>query len=196
MKEQSSDDDQVHVDASTSSHSPPVRASDWRGRIRASIARLIEIDGISMDPERSAEIAEKATARMAEQAFNKRVDQLEAATVTAHKEYSDRLRHMYSTSMAKKMKLTSAEPLRTPAPESRNDYKALDALAMAAASGAQPVSEQATSRNSTATKGKKAKRTYSLRRNSLSLRERASTYMLLQKVGTLLSRLTTTVLHK
>ncbi|RQM16370.1 hypothetical protein DD237_003811 [Peronospora effusa] len=168
VKGQQSDEDQVHVEASASSDGD----SDWSGRIRASIARLMEIDGISMDPESSAKIAEKATARMAEQAFNERVDQLVAATVTAHKEYSDRLRQVYSASTAKKMKLTSAEPLRTTATQSRNDYEALDALAMAAASGARHVNEQAASMNST--KGKNAKRTYSLLRNSLPLRDRAT----------------------
>ncbi|CAI5747216.1 unnamed protein product [Peronospora destructor] len=175
VKGQSSDEDQVYVEASASSRGPPVRGSDWSGRIRASIARSMEIDGISVDPESSAKIAEKATARMAEQAFNERVDQLEAATVTAHKEYSDRLRHVYSASTAKKMRLTSAEPLRTTATQSRNDYEALDALAMAAASGAPHVSEQAASMNSAATKGKNAKRTFSRLCNSLPLRRRATT---------------------
>ncbi|CAI5738406.1 unnamed protein product [Peronospora farinosa] len=189
VKGQQSDEDQVHVEASASSDGD----SDWSGRIRASIARLMEIDGINMDPESSAKIAEKAKARMVEQAFNERVDQLEAATVTAHKEYSDRLRHVYSASTAKKMKLTSAEPLRTTAMQSRNDYEALDALAMAAASGARHVNEQAASMNSM--KGKNAKRTYSLLRNSLPLRDRASKHICFQWFGNYSSKLTTNLLH-
>ncbi|KAE9190298.1 hypothetical protein PF005_g19305 [Phytophthora fragariae] len=82
---------------------------NWGARIRASIARLIEIDGLCLDPKRSAKAAEKRKAREEEQAFHARADQLKEASDTAHTEYWSRLRDVYSASTAKKMRLTTRE---------------------------------------------------------------------------------------
>ncbi|KAE9031784.1 hypothetical protein PR003_g9654 [Phytophthora rubi] len=111
---------------------------NWGARIRASIARLIEIDGLCLDPKSSAKEAEKRKAREEEQAFHARADQLKEASDTAHTEYWSRLRDVYSASTAKKMRLTTRES-PTPAVttsasrQCRNEHEALDTLAVAAA---------------------------------------------------------------
>ncbi|CAH0514007.1 unnamed protein product [Peronospora belbahrii] len=171
MKGQSSDDDQIHVEAATSSHDLAHRSNDRSDENCASIVHLMEMDGVRMDPESNDNVA-----RRAKQAFKERVDQLEAATVTAHKEYWDRLQHVYPASTVKRMRLTAVENLRTTVTtQPRNDHEALDTLAVAAASGFQHVDEQEIiSTDPVATTVKKAKRTYSPLHNSLPLGNRAS----------------------
>ncbi|CEG48303.1 uncharacterized protein PHALS_06132 [Plasmopara halstedii] len=115
---------------------------NWSARIRASIARLIEIDGVSLDSESYAKLTEGHVTRESDQAFQARVDRLQAASREAHKEYLGRLHNVRSTSTTKKMRLTAkssapssaAESLsfaRPPA-SSRTRYPALDTLAVAA----------------------------------------------------------------
>ncbi|GMF09845.1 unnamed protein product [Phytophthora lilii] len=159
---------------------------NWSARIRASIARLMEIDGISLDPENYARAAEKRKARMAEQAFRAKVDQLEAASETAHKEYWDRLRDVYSASTVKKMRLT---PTSSPPPTATASsevgaaaaaaasslswhHEALDTLAVAAAT--EQFNEPEAPIEPAATKTKKTKRS-SRRPNPLPLEGEAGT---------------------
>lgn len=161
FSELSREDDQVA--AATSAQGPSPRSGrdrDWGARIRASITRLMEIDGICLGPKNYANMAEKNKARVAEQAFHARVDELEAASATAHKKYWDRLQHVYSASTAKKMRLTSTEPLQTTmAKQSRHENEALDALAVAAATSTQQLNQPETLMEATAaTKAKKGKR--------------------------------------
>uniref|UniRef100_A0AAV1T5L6 Uncharacterized protein n=1 Tax=Peronospora matthiolae TaxID=2874970 RepID=A0AAV1T5L6_9STRA len=188
----SSDDaqqgDALHTDRSTSELSrkqhreneqvtgatnAPFRRSDgrdWSARICASIARLMEIDGISMDSKGSTNREEKTKAKAAEQAFNERVDRLEAATTAAHKKHWDRLQDMYSASTAKKMRLTSAKPSRTTmAVQTRYDNEALAALAMAAAPQTQLAKEQDTCSEDATTKMRQFERLEHLLDNSMAL---------------------------
>ncbi|CAI5733657.1 unnamed protein product [Hyaloperonospora brassicae] len=142
LRGQSRENEQVATAATRASPRSGDGRRDWSARICASIACLMEIDGISMDPKRSSKLEEKNRAKAAEQAFNERVDRLEAATAAAHKKHWDRLQHMYSASTAKKMRLTSMEPpLTTVALQSKHDLEALAALATTAAQGAQLANE-------------------------------------------------------
>ncbi|KAK1948547.1 hypothetical protein P3T76_000836 [Phytophthora citrophthora] len=85
--------------------------------------------------ESPAQLAEKRKAREAEEAFHAKVDQLEEATQAAHKEYSERLRSVYSASTAKKMRLTSKKsPAKTgEMSEPRQSNTASETLVVAAA---------------------------------------------------------------
>eukprot|EP00644_Phytophthora_capsici_P005935 jgi/Phyca11/531832/estExt2_fgenesh1_pg.C_PHYCAscaffold_20218 len=111
--------------------------------------------GISLDQESPSQLAEKRKAREAEEAFHEKVAQLEEATQTAHKEYSERLRSVYSASTAKKMRLTSKKsPVKTgETSESRRSNEALENLVVAAAATKQ-IDGSGTSRS----KVKEAKR--------------------------------------
>uniref|UniRef100_H3HCA7 TAFII28-like protein domain-containing protein n=1 Tax=Phytophthora ramorum TaxID=164328 RepID=H3HCA7_PHYRM len=91
---------------------------DWNARIRASISRLMEIDGICLDPESFSKGAEKRKATASQQAFHTRVDRLQAASEMAHQEYYIRLRDVYSASTAKKMRLTTTT--NSPPPRRQN----------------------------------------------------------------------------
>ncbi|KAG6623306.1 uncharacterized protein IUM83_06300 [Phytophthora cinnamomi] len=151
---------------------------NWSARIRASIARLMEIDGLCLGPESYAKAVEKRKAREEEQAFHERVDKLEAASKTAHEEYCTRLRDVYSASTAKKMRLTSSEsppPTVTTSASSaswqrRNEHAALDALAVAAATEQLNPNEPAPPAGLAAAQAKKPKRG-SRRHNALPLDE-------------------------
>ncbi|KAL4096317.1 hypothetical protein PRIC1_009677 [Phytophthora ramorum] len=113
---------------------PPSRSRgdrDWNARIRASISRLMEIDGICLDPESFSKGAEKRKATASQQAFHTRVDRLQAASEMAHQEYYIRLRDVYSASTAKKMRLTATT--NSPPPSASARHEALDTLAVAAA---------------------------------------------------------------
>ncbi|KAG7391814.1 hypothetical protein PHYPSEUDO_003434 [Phytophthora pseudosyringae] len=142
---------------------------NWSARIHASIARLMEVEGISLDSEKYAKPAEKRKARVEEQAFHAKVEELEAASETAHKEYWDRLRDVYSASTAKKMRLTSKEaPPQTVATSAswqpRCEHEALNTLAVAAAT--EQFTEPEAPTEPTATNVKKTKPS-SRRQNSL-----------------------------
>ncbi|KAG2779070.1 hypothetical protein Pcac1_g10530 [Phytophthora cactorum] len=153
---------------------------NWGARIRASIARLMEIDGVSFDPESYAkQTEEKQTAKEAEQAFYERVDRLQAASEVAHKEHRERLRDVYSASTAKKMRLTAVErpsPSKTaiasssaPPASWRSRHEALDTLAVAAAT--EELSETLVPVEPTAPKVKRTSR----RQNSLPLEDGTGT---------------------
>ncbi|KAI9906619.1 hypothetical protein PsorP6_004634 [Peronosclerospora sorghi] len=164
-REHSCRDDRV---GTNTRRDPPV---NWAARVRASITQLMEIEGISIN---SGNVAENISARREEQSFTERVDRLEAATVSIHKEILDRLRHLSS---AKKMRLTLAEPRCSPmVTQSSHEHEALTALAVAAASGTQCAQKQTTpSMERAITKAKKPKRTKNIRHNSLPLNNRAGT---------------------
>ncbi|KAI9996052.1 hypothetical protein PInf_013230 [Phytophthora infestans] len=116
---------------------------NWSTRIRASIARLMGIDGVSLDPVSFAKlIEEKRAAKVAEQTFHERVDRLQAASEAAHKEHCERLRGIYPASTAKKMRFSTASHPSLSAPVTLSSassalcqprHEALDALAVAAA---------------------------------------------------------------
>ncbi|POM74415.1 Hypothetical protein PHPALM_8636 [Phytophthora palmivora] len=140
---------------------------DWSARIRASITRLMEMEEICMDLSKAAE---KRKAQEAEQAFRAKVDRLEAESEIAHNEHWERLRNVCSTSIAKKMRLTTTKIPPASAKESsswRPSHEALDTLAVAA------VTEQSNEPGETATKGKKTKR--SRRQDSLPVGEESGT---------------------
>ncbi|KAF1793559.1 hypothetical protein GQ600_19109 [Phytophthora cactorum] len=153
---------------------------NWGARIRASIARLMEIDGVSFDPESYAkQTEEKQAAKEAEQAFHERVDRLQAASEVAHKEHRERLRDVYSASTAKKMRLTAVErpsPSKTaiasssaPPASWRSRHEALDTLAVVAAT--EELSETLAPVEPTAPKVKRTSR----RQNSLPLEDGTGT---------------------
>ncbi|KAL3673949.1 hypothetical protein V7S43_001635 [Phytophthora oleae] len=147
-------------------HQPSNRSSEdrnWSARIRASITRLMEV-GISLDQKSYAQSTEKRKASEVEEAFHAKVDQLEVATQAAHKEYSERLKTVYSASTAKKMRLTSKEsPAKTAETSvSRRSSEALETLVVAAAT--QQVNGPGASVKTSASKAKKTRR--SIRRQN------------------------------
>ncbi|POM64440.1 hypothetical protein PHPALM_20025 [Phytophthora palmivora] len=146
---------------------------DWSARIRTSITRLMEMEEICMDLSKAAE---KRKAQEAEQAFRAKVDRLETESEIAHNEHWERLRNVYSTSTAKKMRLTTTK-IPASAKESsswRPSHEALDTLAVAA------VTEQSNEPGETATKGKKTKR--SRRQDLLPVGEESGTEQKLVQV--------------
>ncbi|ETP41913.1 hypothetical protein, variant [Phytophthora nicotianae P10297] len=144
---------------------------NWSTRIRASIARLMEIDGISLDPERYAKLTEeKRAAKEAERTFLERVDRLQAASEAAHREHCERLRDVYPASTAKKMRLATVDqpsssgvasipPSMPPAP-CHPRHEALDALAVAAAT--EEFNESGATIRPTTSKGKRPNRRQTL----------------------------------
>jgi hypothetical protein len=167
--------------AQTQAPPPPRSGGDphWSARIRASIARLLEIDGISLDPDTYGNASEKPKAREAELAFHARVARLQAASECAHKEYWDRLRDVYSASTAKKMRLTTSKttdpllPTATAAGEWQPRHEALDALAVAAATEQfnEPLPHETPSERKTSKKTKRGER----RQSALPLESGAGT---------------------
>ncbi|GMF57628.1 unnamed protein product [Phytophthora fragariaefolia] len=136
---------------------------NWSARIRASIARLMEIEGHCLGHESYVKAAEKRKAREAEQAFQDRVDRLEAATKAAHKEHLDRLRDGFSASTAKKMRLTWNESLppavaTSASRQHTNEQEALDTLAVAAVAGDIHENQFALTSEPASVKAKKPKR--------------------------------------
>ncbi|ETL90636.1 hypothetical protein, variant 1 [Phytophthora nicotianae] len=144
---------------------------NWSTRIRASIARLMEIDDISLDPERYAKLTEeKRAAKEAERTFLERVDRLQAASEAAHREHCERLRDVYPASTAKKMRLATVDqpsssgvasipPSMPPAP-CHPRHEALDALAVAAAT--EEFNESGATIRPTTSKGKRPNRRQTL----------------------------------
>ncbi|ETP41948.1 hypothetical protein F442_11110 [Phytophthora nicotianae P10297] len=139
-----------HNERSTTANTAPAAPSrsggdrNWSARIRASIARLMDIDGVSLNPERFANLTlENQAAKEAQQAFRERVDRLQVASEAAHKEHWKRLRDVYPASTTKKMRFTIADhpspsattmisSSATPA-SYQPRHAALDALVVAAA---------------------------------------------------------------
>ncbi|ETL90633.1 hypothetical protein L917_10722 [Phytophthora nicotianae] len=136
-----------HFDAASVASTTPNRSGrdrNWSARIRASIARLMEIEGVCLDSEGYTRLTEeKRAAKEAQQAFRERVDRLQVASEAAHKEHWKRLRDVYPASTAKKMRFTIADhpspsattmisSSATPASYEPR-HEALDALAVAAA---------------------------------------------------------------
>lgn len=111
---------------------------DWSARIRASIVRLLEIDGVCLDRDTRRETVQSLEEW---QQLQDRVDRVEAASEVAHSVYWDTLRDVYKSSPssrpepnAKRMRMTKPSELSLPSGSARQPrHEALDTLVLAAA---------------------------------------------------------------